>query len=63
MERASIHGTGEGWMRLRFRESLENDHMACQEHRAPDLHTNAGGTIVAVFEDTCGNLIQIYQES
>lgn len=25
--------------------------------------TNAGGTIVAVFEDTCGNLIQIYQAS
>jgi len=24
--------------------------------------TNAGGAIVAVFEDTCGNLIQIYQE-
>jgi len=23
--------------------------------------TNAGGTVVAVFEDTCGNLIQIYQ--
>jgi hypothetical protein len=24
--------------------------------------TNAGGAIVAVFEDTCGSLIQIYQE-
>jgi len=23
--------------------------------------TNAGGPIVAVFDDTCGNLIQIYQ--
>lgn len=25
--------------------------------------TDAGGAIIAVFEDTCGNLIQIYQES
>ncbi len=25
--------------------------------------TKADGAIVAVFEDTCGNLIQIYQES
>ena len=25
--------------------------------------TEMGGTVVAVFDDTCGNLIQIYQES
>lgn len=24
--------------------------------------TEAGGTVLAMFEDTCGNLIQIYQE-
>jgi catechol 2,3-dioxygenase-like lactoylglutathione lyase family enzyme len=24
--------------------------------------TNAGSTIIAVFEDTCGNLIQLFQE-
>ena len=25
--------------------------------------TNTGGALVAIFEDTCGNLIQIYQEA
>ena len=39
----------------------EYERLLEREVRFTTEPTNAGGTVVAVFEDTCGNLIQIYQ--
>ena len=42
--------------------SADHERLAAAGVEFRSAPTDAGGVLIAVFDDTCGNLIQIYQE-